>query len=47
MGHRSLPMGMRAFIVIWIGQVVSLLGTATTQLHNHILSHHIAPLSIR
>lgn len=31
MGHRSRPMGMRAFIIIWIGQVVSLLGTAMTQ----------------
>ena len=31
MGHSSRPMGMRAFSIIWIGQVVSLLGTAMTQ----------------
>lgn len=25
------PMGMRAFTVVWLGQVVSLLGTTMTQ----------------
>ncbi len=30
MGHSSRPMGMRAFSIIWIGQVVSNLGSAMT-----------------
>jgi Major Facilitator Superfamily len=30
MSHGNRPMGMRAFVAIWIGQVISLLGTAMT-----------------
>jgi DHA3 family macrolide efflux protein-like MFS transporter len=30
MSHRNRPMGMRAFGIIWIGQVISLLGTSMT-----------------
>jgi DHA3 family macrolide efflux protein-like MFS transporter len=31
MAQTQRPMGMRAFIIIWIGQVISLLGTAMSQ----------------
>ncbi len=46
MGHRSRPVGMRAFIIIWIGEVVSLLGMAMTEFGFTIIitsCHAISP----